>query len=114
MKKRTPVWQRAVCGLLSIAGLVALVSSAVHSGFSDVWATVVWLFGVYGVVLFGAFAVSKGPVYRDVNDLPRPSARIEQLLTAHSQVGALKAYREEADVSLFEARAVIEHYWPNS
>ncbi len=55
--QKTPLWQRALCGLLCIAGLVALPFNAVHEvhrGWSQLWPM---LLGAYGLYLFGHIAL---------------------------------------------------------
>lgn len=73
-----------------------------------------WVFGVFGAVTCGRVAVQKATICRGVDALPVPSSQVGRLVEAHRQVEAIKAYRAEAAASLFEAEAVIEHYWPNN
>lgn len=113
-KMSTPIWQRVMCGLLSVAGAVALVVNVLDGSVHGIWGIAAWVFGVFGVVIFGRAAVQKATVNRDVGAMPVPSPQIGHLVEEHSQVEAIKAYRAEAAASLFEAKAVIEHYWPNS
>ena len=55
--RTTPMWQRALCGLLCVAGLVALPFNAaqqVHHGWSQIWSM---FLGAYGLYLFGHIAL---------------------------------------------------------
>jgi uncharacterized protein (DUF58 family) len=112
-KMSTPIWQRVICGVLSVAGAVALVANVLVGSVHGIWAIAVWVFGVFGAVTFGRIAVQKATVYRGADAMPVPSSQVGRLVEEHRQVEAIKAYRVEASASLFEAKAVIEHYWPN-
>ena len=113
-KMSTPIWQRVMCGLLSVAGAVALVANVLNGAVHGMWGIAAWVFGVFGAVTFGRAAVQKATVHRGVDAMPVPSPQVGHLVEGHRQVEAIKAYREEAAASLFEAKAVIEHYWPNN
>lgn len=41
-KMGTPIWQRLICGLLSLAGAVALVANAVDGSVHGIWGIAVW------------------------------------------------------------------------
>ena len=112
-KMSTPIWQRVICGLFFVAGVVALVANILDGSVHGIWGIAAWLFGVFGTVTFGRVAIQKDPVYRGVDALPVPSSQVGHLVEEHRQIDAIKAYRAEAAASLFEAQAVIAHYWPN-
>jgi len=112
-KMSTPIWQRVVCGLLSVAGALALVANVLDGSVHGIWGIAVWVFGVFGAVTFGRVAVQKPIVYRSVDAMAAPSSQVGRFVEEHRQVEAIKTYRAEAAASLFEAKAVIEHYWPN-
>jgi Na+/melibiose symporter-like transporter len=113
-KMSTPVWQRVICGLLSVVGAVALVANAMDGSVHGAWGITVWVFGVFGAVAFGRVAFQKATVCRSVDTMPVPSSEVSRLVEERRQVEAIKAYRAEAAASLHEAKAVIEHYWPNN
>lgn len=111
-KVSTPIWQRVICALLSAGGAVALVANVLDGAVHGIWGIAAWVFGVFGAVTFGRAAVQKAIVHRGIDALPVPSSQVGQLVEEHRQVQAIKAYRAEAAASLFEAMAVLEHYWP--
>lgn len=113
-KINTAVWQRVICGLLSVAGAAALVANAMDGSVHGIWGITAWVFGVFGAVAFGRAAVQKATVSRGVDSMPAPSSEVVRLVEQHRQDEAIKAYRAEAAASLHEAKAVIEHYWPNN
>ena len=113
-KLSTPVWQRLVCGLLCVAGAVAIVVNALDGSVHGIWGITAWVLAAFGAVDCGRVAVQKPIVYRSVDELPVPSRQVGRFIEEHRQVEALKAYRAETFASLFEAKAVLEHYWPNS
>lgn len=55
-KRAASIWQRVICGLFCIAGVIAVPFNFIHRGnFS--WHEIVWAFsGVYGSYLFGHIA----------------------------------------------------------
>jgi len=56
-KMSTPIWQRVICGVLSVAGAVALVANVLVGSVHGIWGIAVWVFGVFGAVTFGRIAV---------------------------------------------------------
>lgn len=113
-KISTPVWQRVMCGLLSVAGAVALVANAMDGSVRGIWGIAAWVFGVFGAVAFGRAAIQKTTVYQSVETMPVLSPEVGRLVEERRQAEAIKAYRAEAAASLHQAKAVIEHYWPNN
>ena len=113
-KMSTPVWQRVICGLLSVVGAVALVANTMDGSVHGIWGTAVWVFGAFGAAAFGRAAIKRATVYQSVDTMPVPSPEVSRLVEQRRQAEAIKAYRAEAAASLHEAKAVIEHYWPNS
>jgi hypothetical protein len=113
-KLSTPIWQRVFCALLSAGGAVALVANVLSGSVHGIWGIATWVLGVFGAVTFGRVAVQKAAVYRGVDAMPVPSSQIGRLVEEHRQLEAIRAYRAEASASLFEAKAVFEHYWPNN
>ena len=113
-KMSTPIWQRVICGLLFASGAVAFVANVLDGSVHGIWGIAAWVLGVFGVVTFGRIAVQKATVHRGVDAMPVPSSQVSHLVKQHRQLEAIKAYRVEAAASLLEAKAVIEHYWPNN
>ena len=113
-KVSTPIWQRVICALLSAGGAVALVANVLDGSVHGIGGITAWVFGAFGAVTFGLIAVQKATVYRGVDALPAPSSQVGHLVEQHRLLEAIKAYRAETAASLFEAKAVIEHYWPKS
>ena len=109
----TPIWQRVVCGLLCVAGAVALIANVLEGSVHGILGIVGWVIGVLGAVIFARVAFHKPIAYRSVDAMPVPSSQVGRFVEEHRQVEAIKAYRAEAAASLFEAKAVIDHYWPN-
>jgi hypothetical protein len=113
-KMSVPIWQRVACGLLSVGGAVELVANVLDGSVHGIWGIAAWVLGMFGTVTFGRIAVQKAPAYSGVDAMPVPSSQVGLLVEENHQVEAIRAYRAEAAASLTEAKAVIEHYWPNN
>lgn len=113
-KMSVPIWQRVTSGLLFVGGAAALVANVLDGSVHGIWGIAAWVLGVFGAVTFGRIAVQKAPIYRGVDAMPVPSYQVARLVEEHHQVEAIRAYRAEAAASLPEAKAVVEHYWPDS
>ncbi|MEO8777371.1 MAG: hypothetical protein ABI389_01725 [Rhodanobacter sp.] len=113
MKASIPIWQRVICALLATGGAVALVADVLGGSVLGIWGIATWVLGVFGAITCGRIAVQKATVYRGVDAMPAPSPQVGRLVEEHRQLEAIKAYRAEASATLFEAKAVLEHYWPD-
>lgn len=114
MKTGTPVWQRVVCALIALGAAAAIVSELLNGEVSGLWGAVQLLLATCGAFAFAVIAIRGGKAYRPVESLPAPSAHVGQLVEAHQIINAMKAYRTEANATLFEAQSVMAHYWPKS
>ncbi|MGY3040752.1 hypothetical protein ACVWWQ_002383 [Rhodanobacter sp. TND4EL1] len=112
-KMSAPIWQRVICGLLSVAVAVALIANILDGSVHGTWGIVKWVFGALGAVVFARAAVQRAITYRSVDAMPAPSSQVSRFIEEHRLIDAIKAYRAETAASLVEAKAVIEHYWPN-
>jgi hypothetical protein len=110
-RKRLPLWQRVVCGVLCVAGLIALgvnmLSGQVHGAVS----IYMWFLGLAGAYVFGRAALAHEPQQREVASLPEPSDTVQRFIESGQRTAALKAYRAQAGVSLHEAQSVLASYW---
>jgi len=109
--KRFPLWQRIACGILCVAGLIALgvntLSGQVHGAVS----IYTWFLGLAGTYVFGRAAFTHEPQQREASSLPEPSDTVRRFIESGQRTAALKAYRAQAGVSLYEAQSVLASYW---
>lgn len=112
-RKRFPLWQRIVCGVLGVAGLVALVVNMLGGQVHGAVSICMWFLGLAGAYVFGRAALTHEPQQREPASLPRPSDAVQDFIRSGQRAAALKAYRAETWASLDEAQCVLVSYWPN-
>lgn len=112
-RKRFPLWQRIACGILGFAGFIALGVNMLGGQAHGAVSIYLWFLGLAGAYAFARAALTRESQQREVSSLPKPSDTVQRFIESGQRTAALKAYRAQTGVSLYEAQSVLTSYWGN-